>query len=75
MAFAIKMGWIRIHGGLNWDWSNKLVVVPIYANFRLSPKIGEETRITLNLDLEKIALGRGNLTGTIKNQPRNTKRR
>jgi hypothetical protein len=30
MAFAIKMGWIRIHGGgLNWDWSNKLVVVPI----------------------------------------------
>jgi hypothetical protein len=23
-----KMDWIRIHSGLNWDWSNKLVVAP-----------------------------------------------
>jgi hypothetical protein len=58
---------LGIHGGLNWDWSNKLVVAPIYANFRLSPKIGEETRITLQLGLGKvIALGRGNLTGDYK---------
>jgi hypothetical protein len=32
-----KMDWIRIHSGLNWDWSNKLVVA-LFANFRLSPK-------------------------------------
>jgi hypothetical protein len=55
---------LGIHGGLNWDWSNKLVVVPVFTNFRLSQKIGEETRITLQLGIGKaIALGRGNLTG------------
>ncbi|NGY36407.1 hypothetical protein FQU23_002655 [Flavobacterium sp. XN-5] len=58
---------LGIHSGLNWDWSNKLVVAPIFANFRLSPKIGEETRITLQLALGKaIALGRGELTGEYK---------
>jgi hypothetical protein len=55
---------LGIHSGLNWDWSNKLVVAPIFANFRLSPKINDETRITLQLGIGKaIALGRGNLTG------------
>lgn len=58
---------LGIHTGLNWDWSNKLVVAPVFANFRLSPKIGEETRITLQLGLGKaIALGRGNLAGEYK---------
>lgn len=55
---------LGIHSGLNWDWSNKLVVAPVFANFRFSPKIGEETRITLQLGVGKaIALGRGNLSG------------
>lgn len=61
--------WIAlgIHSGLNWDWSNKLVVTPVFANFRLSPKISDETRITLQLGLGKaIALGRGNLIGDYK---------
>ncbi|MFA9190543.1 hypothetical protein AAGV28_04095 [Flavobacterium sp. FZUC8N2.13] len=61
--------WIAlgIHSGLNWDWSNKLVVTPVFANFRLSPKIIDETRITLQLGLGKaIALGRGNLIGDYK---------
>lgn len=58
---------LGIHSGLNWEWSNKLVVVPVFANFRLSPKISDETRITLQLGLGKaIALGRGNLTGDYK---------
>jgi len=58
---------LGIHGGLNWDWSNKLVVAPVFANFRLSPKISDETRITLQLGLGKaIALGRGNLAGDYK---------
>jgi hypothetical protein len=34
---------LAIHGGLNWYWSNKLVVAPVFANFRLNPKIGEES--------------------------------
>jgi hypothetical protein len=52
MVSVIKMDWIRIHSGLNWDWSNKLVVAPVFANFRLSPK-NNETRITLQLGMGK----------------------
>lgn len=55
---------LGIHSGINWDWSNKLVVTPVFANLRLSPSISDETRITLQLGIGKaIALGRGNLTG------------
>lgn len=55
---------LGIHSGINWEWSNKLVVAPIYANFKLSPKISQETRIVLQTGLGKaIALGRGNLSG------------
>lgn len=58
---------LGIHSGLEWKWTDKLVVAPVFANFRLSPKIGEETRITLQLGLGKtIALGRGNLIGDYK---------
>jgi hypothetical protein len=58
---------IGIHSGLNWEWSRKLVVAPIFANLRLSPKISDETRITLQLGLGKaIALGRGDLIGDYK---------
>lgn len=55
---------LGIHSGLEWKWTDKLVIAPIFINFRLSPKIGEETRITLQLGVGKtIALGRGDLTG------------
>ncbi|MFE3849363.1 hypothetical protein ACFX5D_15480 [Flavobacterium sp. LB3P45] len=38
-----------------------------FANFRLSPLIGDDTRITLQLGIEKaLALGRGNLMGDYK---------
>jgi hypothetical protein len=58
---------LGIHSGLNWEWSNKLVVAPVFANLRLSPKISDETRITLQAGLGKaIALGRGNLIGDYK---------
>lgn len=58
---------LGIHSGLIWDWSNKLVVTPVFANLRFSPSISDETRITLQLGLGKaIALGRGNLTGDYK---------
>lgn len=58
---------IGVHSGLSWEWSSKLVVAPVYANLRLSPKISDETRITLQAGLGKaFALGRGNLTGDFK---------
>lgn len=58
---------LGIHSGLNWEWSSKLVVAPVFANLRLSPKISDETRITLQLGLGKaIAIGRGDLIGDYK---------
>ena len=58
---------LGIHSGVNWEWTDKLVVVPVFANFRLSPKVGEDTRITLQLGLGKaMALGRGDLIGVYK---------
>lgn len=72
-GFGTKIGYglhfnkwlaLGIHSGINWEWTNKLVVVPLFANFKLSPKIGEETRIVLQTGLGKaIALGRRSLSG------------
>ena len=51
--------------GIEWLGSDKLVAVPVFANFRLSPKIGKETRITLQYGVGKsFAIGRGDLMGT-----------
>ncbi len=58
---------LGIHTGIYWEWNNKLVVVPVFANFKLSPKIGEETRIVLQTGIGKAAaLGRGSLSGDYK---------
>jgi hypothetical protein len=58
---------LGIHTGINWEWENKLVVVPVFANFRLSPKIGDDTRIVLQTGIGKAgALGRGSLSGDYK---------
>jgi hypothetical protein len=58
---------IGIHSGIEWKWTEQLVAVPIYGNIRLSPKIGEDTRLNLQMGLGKgFALGRGNLSGTYK---------
>ena len=34
--------WIAlgIHSGINWEWTDQLVTIPVFANFKLSPKIG-----------------------------------
>lgn len=70
MGYGLQYNkWIAlgIHSGVNWEWTNKLVVVPVYANFKLSPKIAHDTRIVLQTGLGKaIALGRGNLSGEYK---------
>lgn len=58
---------LGIHTGMNWEWENKLVVVPVFANFKLSPKIAEDTRVVLQIGLGKAAaLGRGSLSGEYK---------
>jgi hypothetical protein len=58
--------WITlgIHSGIDWKWDEKLVIVPVYLNFGLSPKVGENTIITAQAGYGKgFALGRGNLNG------------
>jgi hypothetical protein len=58
---------LGIHSGIDWKWTDKLVVVPVFINLKLSPKIADDTRITLQLGLGKaIALGRGDLMGDYK---------
>ena len=58
---------LGIHSGLDWKWDDKLVAVPVYLNFGLSPKIGDGTRITMQLGYGRgFALGRGNLNGEYK---------
>jgi hypothetical protein len=51
----------------DWQWTEKLVIVLVFANLKLSPKISEDTRIALQLGLGKtMALGRGDLMGEYK---------
>jgi len=55
---------LGIHSGIDWKWYDKLVIVPVFINLKLSPKIGDNTRLALQLGSGKaIALGRGALTG------------
>ncbi|UQD57669.1 hypothetical protein FLAK523_02625 [Flavobacterium sp. K5-23] len=58
---------LGIHSGLEWKFTDQLVVAPVFANFRLSPKINKEILISLQLGLGKtFALGRGDLMGEYK---------
>jgi hypothetical protein len=59
---------VAIHSGIDWKISESLVVAPIFANFKLNPKLGiEPTRLVAQLGYGKsFALGRGNLTGIYK---------
>jgi hypothetical protein len=47
--------------------SEKLIVAPVFSNLRIMPKIGEVTRLGLDIGLgQSFALGRGDLSGTYK---------
>ena len=65
-----KNKWIGLsfHTGVDFKNSEKLVTVPVFGNFRISPKLNEsDTRITLQLGYGKgFVLGRGNLVGQYK---------
>jgi hypothetical protein len=61
--------WIGLSAntGIGMKISEKLFVTPVFANFRLMPKIGEETRIGIDVGLgQTFAIGRGDLSGTFK---------
>jgi len=59
-----KWASVGIHSGIDWLGSNKLVVLPVCANFKFSPKISEDSRIYLQLGYGKsIGIGRGSLIG------------
>lgn len=58
---------LGIHSGIDWKWDDKLVAVPVFLNLGLSPKVGPETRIMLQVGYGKgFAIGRGNLNGEYK---------
>lgn len=55
---------VSLHTGIDWKINEKLVAVPLFGNLRISPRIGEATRLTLQAGLGKgFAVGRGNLIG------------
>lgn len=61
--------WISVgaHSGIDWLYTQKLVLVPVYASLKLNPKIGKEARIYMQLGYGKsFAIGRGDLMGEYK---------
>lgn len=60
------LGW-SAHTGIGMKLSEKLIVAPVFSNLRIMPKIGEETRLGIDVGLgQSFALGRGDLSGTYK---------
>jgi hypothetical protein len=58
---------LGIHFGIDWKISEKLVAIPVFANFRWSPKLVDDIRIYVQTGLGKsFAVGRGNLNGNYK---------
>lgn len=58
---------LSFNAGIGMKLSEKLVVAPIFSNLRMMPKVGEETRIGIDVGLgQTYALGRGNFSGTFK---------
>lgn len=55
---------LGIHTGIDWKWDDKLVAVPLFLNFGLNPKVGQQTRIMMQAGYGKgFAIGRNNLNG------------
>ena len=67
IGFGIhKKQWIGLsaNSAIIFIGNEKLVAVPVYANLGVSPKLGDNTRLTLQYGLGKsLAIGRGNLSG------------
>jgi hypothetical protein len=58
---------VGMNTGLDWIATEKLVVIPVFGNLKLSTKIGPEDQLFLQAGYGRsIVLGRGNLTGDYK---------
>ncbi|RVT78351.1 hypothetical protein EOD40_03700 [Flavobacterium sufflavum] len=58
---------VGLNSGIDWVASKKLVVVPAFANLKISLKIDKEGFLYIQTDYGKsIILGRGNLHGDYK---------
>jgi hypothetical protein len=58
---------VSLNTGIDWKAYSKFVAVPVFGTLRISPKISDQTRITLLTGYGKgFALGRGNLHGNYK---------
>ena len=55
---------IGVQTGIDWIATQKLVAVPVFANFKLSPKFSEDVRVYTQVGYGKsFGIGRGSLVG------------
>ena len=55
---------LGIQTGIDWIATQKLVAVPVFANFKLSPKVSEDVRVYVQAGYGKsFGIGRGSLIG------------
>lgn len=55
---------IGVQTGIDWIATQKLVAVPVFANFKLSPKVSEDVRVYVQAGYGKsFGIGRGSLIG------------
>jgi hypothetical protein len=55
---------LGVQTGIDWIATQKLVVVPVFANFKLSPKVSEDVRVYIQAGYGKsFGIGRGSLIG------------
>ena len=58
---------IGIQTGIDWVATQKLVAVPVFANFKLSPKVSEDVRVYVQAGYGKsFGIGRGSLIGAYR---------
>ena len=58
---------IGIQTGIDWIATQKLVSVPVFANFKLSPKVSEDVRVYTQIGYGKsFGIGRGSLIGNYR---------
>ena len=61
--------WVSLgaHSGIDWIITQKLVVVPVFANFKLSPKVSQDVRVYVQAGYGKsFGIGRGSLIGVYR---------
>ena len=55
---------LGVQTGIDWIATQKLVLVPVFANFKLSPKVSEDVRVYVQAGYGKsFGIGRGSLIG------------